>query len=154
MIEDNPSPPLEFGLLPNLRCSCFCEVYVSTLNIDSMAESPAMTQTRDSVLTVPENGEVLKLAHEHWKKLRIEHMWIRDLWKERKEGRGVRIVLGRVMEMEVQIEGGKGNEDVVFAWHSVVDVDTRRVLKKGYLPDRRKGEEVVYDYGEARWWRT
>lgn len=150
MIEDNPGPPLEFGLLPNLKCICFCEVYVSTLSIIPVDGFP----TRDSVFPVPENGEVLKLAHEHWKKLRIEHMWIRDLWKERKEGRGVRIVLRRVMEMEVQIEGGKGDESVVFAWHSVVDVDTRRVGKKGYLPHRKKGEEVVYDYGEARWWRA
>ena len=154
MIEDNPGPPLEFGLLPNLKCIYFCEVYVSTLTIANVAGYPVMMPTRDSVLTVPENGEVLKLAHEHWKRLRIEHMWIRDLWKERKEGRGVRIVLRRVMEMEVQIEGGKGDENVVYAWHSVVDVDTRRVMKKGYLPHRRKGEELVYDYGEARWWRA
>ena len=123
---------------------------MSTLSVISVDGFP----TRDSVLTVPENGEVLKLAHEHWKRLRIEHEWIRAMWKEKKQGRGMRVVLRRVMEMEIQVDGQEGDENVVFAWHSVVDVDTRRVMKKGYLPHRKRGEEVVYDYGEARWWRT
>ena len=117
--------------------------------------SPARVPSREDALTVPSgNGECLKVAHEFWKRLRIENSWIRELWKERKEGRGVRVVLRRVMEVEVQLDGGQGDQNVVYAWHSVVDVDTKRLMQKGFLPRRRRAEEVVYDYGEARWWRT
>lgn len=140
VIEDSPIAAIELSLLPNLRCICFCEVLQSTITLPDHMPVPA----RETLLALPANDALLKLAHAFWKDLRIECPWIRMLWKDRTD---IRVVLRRVLELEVM------GRDVVVSWHGVVDVDTIRVIAKGFLPTRKRDEEVVYDYGNARWWR-
>ena len=58
------------------------------------------------------------------------------------------------MELEVSVDGKNADVARVFRYHGVVDVQSVRVVEKGYLSGREKGErEDGFGYGDVRWWK-
>jgi hypothetical protein len=125
--------------------------------------------------SLPTTNTVLSHAHKYWQSLRLEHGWIRALWKRESpydEMGQIIVLLRRVFEARV---AGESLEGKVVAWHGVVDVDGRKVLENRYLGvrtepggagQRGKAQGIgraignweeedgyVFPYAAQRWWR-
>ncbi|ETN46844.1 uncharacterized protein HMPREF1541_01033 [Cyphellophora europaea CBS 101466] len=105
--------------------------------------------------SVAHNNTVLSHAHQFWKKLRIDNAWIRELWKHDPPYDNmphIRVFLRRVYEAKVV------GKDKVVSWHSIVDVDSRKVVENALLPNREaptsgKDADYIFPYAAQGWWR-
>ena len=153
VIEDNPSQPLVIGLLPSLRCICFMETWHSTYDI-TQASNPLLPP-RSRLLPLPTNNDALKTAHQSWKNLRIDNIWVRNIWKDRPD---IRFILRRVNEVSVSVPADiQHGHDTMYSYHSVVDVSTESIIEKRYLPTRPEttlsDADLVFEYGARNWWK-